>query len=138
MVWTTQRLHWCRDPRTRPKIDKTKNIDSIQKAKESAGGGTWELESEEPQESGESRESEEDDQLLGPEDARLYRGVAARLNYIAPDRPDIAYAVKESARGMSAPRASAMRKLRKIGKYLIGCPRLVSKFVWQDMPTKVT
>ena len=31
-----------------------------------------------------------------------------------------------------------MRRLRKIGKYLIGSPRLVSKFVWQDMPTKVT
>ena len=31
-----------------------------------------------------------------------------------------------------------MRRLRKIGQYLIGSPRLVSKFVWQDMPTKVT
>ena len=31
-----------------------------------------------------------------------------------------------------------MRRLRKIRKYLIGSPRLVSKFVWQDMPTKVT
>ena len=59
----------------------------------------------------------EDDELLGPEDARLYRGVADRLNYIAPDIPDIAYAVKESARVISAPRASAMRWLRNIGKY---------------------
>ena len=52
----------------------------------------------------------EDDELLGPEDARLYRGVAAILNDIAPDRPDIAYAVKESARGMSAPRSLSNEK----------------------------
>ena len=58
-----------------------------------------------------------DDEMLGPEDARLYRGAASRLNYIAPDRPDIAYTVKESARGMSAPRASAMRSLCNIGTY---------------------
>ena len=42
-----------------------------------------------------------DDPPLGPEEARLYRGIAARLNYIAPDRPDIGYAVKESARAMA-------------------------------------
>ena len=73
--------------------------------------GTWEFEA--VVESG----TVDDDELLGPEDARWYRGVASRLNYISPDRPDIAYAVKESARGMSAPRASAMRRLRNIGKY---------------------
>ena len=98
-------------------------VDSIQKAKESAGGDTWGLETEA------GPDTVDDDELLRPEDARLYRGVEARFNYIAPDRPDIAYAVKESARGMSAPRASAMRTLRNIGKYLICSPRLVSKFV---------
>ena len=97
------------------KGDKDRNvevaIDSVQKAKDSAGGGTWEFEADV------ETDIVDDDELLGPQDARLYRGVAARLNYIAPDRPDIEYAVKESARGMSAPRASAMRRLRKSGKY---------------------
>ena len=36
--------------------------------------------------------------------ALLYRGVAARLNYIAPDWPDIAYAVQEDSRNMAPPR----------------------------------
>ena len=47
-----------------------------------------------------------EDATLGPEEAKLYRAVSARLNYIAPDRADIAYAVKEAARSMSAPRVS--------------------------------
>ena len=77
-------------------------MDSVQNAKDSAGGGNWEFEPNVDNEV-------DDEELLGPEGARLYRGVAARLNYIAPDRPDIAYAVKESARGMSAPKTSATR-----------------------------
>ena len=44
-----------------------------------------------------------DPALIGAE-ATLYRAVAARLNYLAPDRPDIAFSVKEAARAMSAPR----------------------------------
>ena len=50
---------------------------------------------------------------LNAEDARSYRAIAARLNYISPDRLDIGYTVKESARNMSKPRASDIQKLRK-------------------------
>ena len=32
-----------------------------------------------------------------------YRAIVARANEVSPDRPDIAYAGKELARGMSAP-----------------------------------
>ena len=42
--------------------------------------------------------NDDDDPLLDSETTRLYRGVAARLNYLAPDRPDIEYSVKEAAR----------------------------------------
>ena len=51
---------------------------------------------------------------------------------IFPDRPDIGYAVKESARNMIKPRASGFQKLRKIGRYLIGKPRLIMRFPWQE------
>jgi len=111
-----------------------RQIDSINDARTSLKNEIWESEH-----SGEvAVELDDDDELLGPEDARLYRGVAARLNYVAPDRSDIAYAVKEAARNMSSPTASGLRRLKKIGRYLIGVPRLVSKFNWQDMPTVVT
>lgn len=50
-----------------------------------------------------------------------------------PDRPDIGYAVKESAHNMSNPRASDFQKLRKIGRYLGGKPHLIMRFPWQDI-----
>ena len=43
-------------------------------------------------------------QELGPEEATRYRALVARLNYLAMDRADIQFAVKESAKRMSTPR----------------------------------
>ena len=70
----------------------------------------------------------DDDSELDADKARSYRAIAARLNYISPDRPDIGYAVKEAARNMSKPRVSDFQKLRNIGRYLIGKPRLIMRF----------
>ena len=42
-----------------------------------------------------------EEEELGAEAATLYRGIAARANYLAIDRPDIQYAVKEVCRGMA-------------------------------------
>ena len=35
--------------------------------------------------------------------ATEYKAIVARMNYLAADRPDIAFAVKEAAREMSNP-----------------------------------
>ena len=82
--------------------------------------------------------NDDDDPALIGAEATLYRAVAARLNYLAPDRPDIAFSVKEAARAMPAPKQSHMKMIKKLGKYLKGKPRLVSKFEWQDMPEVLT
>ena len=66
-----------------------------------------------------------DDGELDAEQAWSYRAIAARLNYISPDRPDIGYAVKEAAQHMSKPRSSDFQKLRKIGRYLVGKSRII-------------
>ena len=42
-----------------------------------------------------SERTPEDMEELGREEARSYRAIAARLNYLAPDRLDIGYAVKK-------------------------------------------
>ena len=115
-------------------------IDAIATAKESMGensdwqdsdiNGEWNNDEDGPK--------DDDDPELGPEEARLYRGVAARFNYIAPDRADIAFAVKEAARSMSAPRESDLKKLRRLGKYLLGKPRLIMRFQWQDPTSTIT
>ena len=71
--------------------------------------------------------------------AKSFRAIVARLNYMASDRPDIQYAVKEMARCMSSPKAADWQGLIRIGKFLKGCPRLVLKFEWQKaVKTAVT
>ena len=87
-------------------------------------------------------ESEEEDsdenQPLDAEGSRQYRAITARLNYLAADRVDIQYAVKEAARGMSSPTKAGWSLLGKIGRYLKGKPRLVMKFPWQVRQSLVT
>jgi hypothetical protein len=100
--------------------------------------GEWRDDELWPEEESETQVESDDDPLLPKSEATLYRAVAARLNYLAPDRPDIGYSVKEAARAMSAPRQSHMGKIKKLGKYLKGRPRLVSMFKWQAMPGLVT
>ena len=46
----------------------------------------------------------DDNQALDQGEARKCRAIAARLNYLAPDRVDIQLAVKEAARSMRSPK----------------------------------
>ena len=72
-----------------------------------------------------------DDDEMDREDGKKYRGIAARLNYLSPDRMDTGFAVKEAAWNMSKPLIGDWVKLDLIGRYLVGRPRLVSLFAWQ-------
>ena len=60
-----------------------------------------------------------------------YRALAARANYLALDRIDIQYAVKECCRGMANPERRHWERLKRIGRYLVGRPRAVWKYNWQ-------
>ena len=53
--------------------------------------------------SGSEEEDEEDDVPLVGEDINRYRGVVARCSYMAADRPDCAFAIKDGCREMSKP-----------------------------------
>ena len=48
-------------------------------------------------------ETEANEEKLGPEEARCFRALAARANYLALDRADIQFAVKEICQSMSSP-----------------------------------
>ena len=80
-------------------------------------------------------EEEVDESILGAVEAKLYRGVAARLNYMGPDRPDMQYAIKEAARAMSSPRQCDWAILKKAVRYLLYRPRLVMRYDWQSKQT---
>ena len=79
----------------------------------------------------------DDETPLAGDEARLFRGIAARLNYIGPDRPDMQFAVKEAARLMSSPRKCDWRILRKIGRYLLRRPRVALLFNYQHRPAQL-
>ena len=60
------------------------------------------------------------------------RTLGGTAMYLSEDRPDIAYAAKEVMRDASCPTEFTQRKLKKLGRYLRGCPRLVWKYGWSD------
>ena len=70
------------------------------------------------------------DDPLTPADATTYRGLTARGNFLAQDRPDVAFATKELCREFAGPANASLGKLKRLGRYLLGRPRLVYRFDW--------
>ena len=77
----------------------------------------------------------DDDVDITGADATRFHGVAARCNYLAFDRPDMNFSTKEICREMSKPTTGSLRRLRRLGQYLAGKPRLVWHFDMQDPTT---
>ena len=74
----------------------------------------------------------EGDQLLDASRHTAFRALAARANYLSADRPDCQYAAKEICRWMSAPTELSMVALKRLGRYLLGRPRLVFRYPFQS------
>eukprot|EP00972_Heterocapsa_arctica_P085774 12640726-Heterocapsa_arctica.AAC.1 len=73
---------------------------------------------------------ESDDKKL--EDVLAYRSCTTRACYLAQDRPDIIFASKEYARGVSEPTEKRWRALRRLDRYLKGRLRQVWQFRDQE------
>ena len=73
-------------------------------------------------------DGDNDEDPLDEVEAKRFRGMAARANYLAADRPDIQYAAKEACRKMSAPSRKDWGKLKRIARYLVSYPELVIRF----------
>jgi hypothetical protein len=78
-----------------------------------------------------AKTSEAEEVLLDEAATRWFRSGAARANYLAMDRPEMAFATKELCRRMSAPTAADAAALRRVARYLADEPRLVYAFAWQ-------
>ena len=74
----------------------------------------------------------EDEEPLSAEWASKYGKLGMRANFLAIDRTDIQYSVKEIARDISRPRESSWKSLVRLGKYLKGKPRLVIRYRYQS------
>ena len=75
---------------------------------------------------------DEADRVLTEVEAGWFRGAAARANYLAQDRFDLAFAAKELCRRMAVPRHSDLAALRRLARYVLEVPRLVQCFQWQE------
>ena len=73
----------------------------------------------------------DDEPELSTEQVSAYRGIAARLNYLGFDRPDLQFSVKEACREMAKPTQRSWERLRRIGRYLAHRPRLVWRYPMQ-------
>jgi len=74
---------------------------------------------------------------LSPEEATMYRALSARANYLAQDRPDIAFSTKELCREFAVPNKDSYGKLKRVVRFLIGLPRLVYCYDWQETPSAI-
>eukprot|EP00973_Karenia_brevis_P046321 6423044-Karenia_brevis.AAC.1 len=62
----------------------------------------------------EYRVEEWEEELLGKNEATEYRGLAARLNFMSLDWPELQFAIKQCSRDMANPRVVSWRSLKKV------------------------
>ena len=74
---------------------------------------------------------------LNHEQAKIYRSLVMRAAYLSLDRGDLCEAVKTLARSMSVPDEDSWARLKRLGRYLLGKPRVVQEFKPQRMYTKI-
>ena len=54
-----------------------------------------------------------------------FRSIAARINYISADRPDLQFACKCASKFMSSPTKRGWEVLRRVVRYIKERPRLI-------------
>ena len=76
---------------------------------------------------GETRVEENEgsvDPHLGHEETTMFRAVAARLYDLSQDRPDITFATMKLRSKMSRPDAQDLKNMKRVGRFLVGRPRV--------------
>ena len=71
---------------------------------------------------------------MSSQDATTFRALAARANYLSQDRPDINFSANELCREFANPNDQSLIKLKRLGRYLRGRPRLVHRFDFAAEP----
>jgi hypothetical protein len=72
---------------------------------------------------------------MDKDEAKKFRGLAARLNYMSQDCPDLQYPIKQSSRDMANPTLGSLASVKKTARYLLDRVGAVWRFEWQDEPT---
>ena len=81
---------------------------------------------------------------LSADEVMRHRRFAARANFWAHDRMDIAFATEEAAGRMTSPTRDDWNKLVRIGRHLVRYPRVVNWYLhrfrlgWVQKDEKIT
>ena len=65
---------------------------------------------------------------LNPERTTLFRSLVMRAQFLGQERADIAESVKSLTRKLGSPTEADFKDLKRLGRYLIGKPRVVNMF----------
>ena len=76
--------------------------------------------------------------FLNAAQATCFRALAARANYLAQDRHDAAYAAKELCKSFANPTSTDVFALKHLVRYLVHAPRLVYRYDFADVPSKIS
>ena len=76
------------------------------------------------------------EELLRP-DATAFRALAARVNFLAQDSPELQFLAKELSRDMTSPTLGSWGRLKKLARFLVGRRRVLWTFVLQDEPSRI-
>ena len=80
------------------------------------------------------KDEEAEDRVRGEavseEEAVKFRSISALLNFIAPDRPEILFSVKEILRAASKPGTHDVQRLKRIVRFMIGHPEAKIAMPW--------
>ena len=74
------------------------------------------------------------DPELGQEETTMFRAVAARLNYLSQDRPDITFVSRKLCSKMPRPDAQDLKNMKRVGRFLVGTPLVGCLFDWLARP----
>ena len=83
----------------------------------------------------EDRNEEWESEDLDREEAKVYRGLAARLNFSSQDSPDLQFPVKACSQDMARPQRGSWKRIKKVARYLVKRKAVVWMFAWQDEPS---
>ena len=84
------------------------------------------------------KEDEELKDFMDKDAAKEFRRSAARINYMSLERPDLGQASKEISKKMSQPRIGDEKLIKRLIRYLLRYPTMVSYFDYQKHTRRLT
>ena len=73
-----------------------------------------------------------EEEELDKEEAKVFRGMAARFNYLSLDCPDLQFPSKRGSKDMAKPKRGSWQGIKKLARYLVGRKSVVLKYGWQE------